>query len=230
MTLLTPGWLPADTPRTVSYLVVPGHSARFTFVAAKARATAARLGTTMPPMPPNIDGSSLQVSVNTAAAAIYGDPSALQGVEGRANSARDAARTAAAAQPKPGAAGKAGEGLPDAGRYPRLVVGQVPAPIVTATGAPVPDLERYVLSLPGVSPELASAIRAIGDPTRTWPIPFPVQRVSSHPVTVHGVSGLAVGDSTGLGSGVVWVKNGVVYGVAGTYKESEILAIANSLR
>jgi hypothetical protein len=234
MTLLTPGWLPADAPKPVSYVVVPGHGARFTFVAAKARETAARQGKTMPPMPANIDGSSLQVSVGSAAAAIYGDPAALQALEGRAGAGRDQARpTIAPAAPKAGAsapqAGAAGTGLPDVGRYPRLVIGQAPAPTVTATGAPVPDLERYVLSLPGVSPELANAIKAIGDPTRTWPIPLPVQRVSSHPVQVHGATGLAIGDSTGLGSGVVWVSNGVVYVVAGTYKEREILTIADSL-
>jgi hypothetical protein len=230
MTLLTPGWLPADVPKAVSYVVVPGHSARFTFVAAKARETAAKQGKTIPPMPANIDGSSLQVTVNTSVAAIYGDASALPAIEGRAGGGRDEARKAPAPTvPKPASGGQSGAGLPDVGRYPRLAIGQSPAPTVTATGAAVPELERYLLSLPGVSPELANAIRAIGDPTRTWPIPLPVQRVSSHPVQVHGVTGLAIGDSTGLGSGVVWVNNGVVYVVAGTYKESEILAVAGSL-
>jgi hypothetical protein len=226
MTLLTPGSLPADAPKTVSYVVVPGHNVKFTFEAAKARETAARQGKTIPPMPANIDGSTVQFSVGTSVAAIYGDPGELRGLDG-ASGPRDQVRKAAAvAEPKPG---QSGAGLPDVGRYPRLVIGQAPAPTVTATGAAVPDLERYVLGLPGVSPELANAIRAIGDPTKSWPIPLPVQRVSSHLVQVRGANGLAIGDSTGLGSGVVWVANGVVHVVAGTYKESEILAIATSL-
>ncbi len=46
---------------------------------------------------------------------------------------------------------------------------------------------------------------------------------------MQGVTGVALGDNTGLGSAVVWVKNGVVYGVAGTLKLSEVLSIANQL-
>jgi hypothetical protein len=49
-------------------------------------------------------------------------------------------------------------------------------------------------------------------------------------VQVQGTSGLAVGDNTGIGSGVIWEKDGVVYGVAGALPESQILAIANSLQ
>jgi hypothetical protein len=52
----------------------------------------------------------------------------------------------------------------------------------------------------------------------------------SESVTVQGVQGLAVGDSTGLGSVVVWVKGGIIYGVGGTLPESQVIAIANSLR
>ena len=49
-------------------------------------------------------------------------------------------------------------------------------------------------------------------------------------MSVHGVSGLFVGDSTGLGSAVLWQQNGLVYVVGGTLTEAEVLAVANSLR
>jgi hypothetical protein len=103
------------------------------------------------------------------------------------------------------------------------------APKLSSTGVSVTEIENYVLRLPGVSPQLASAIRSIGDLTTTLPIPIPVDLASSQPVTVQGAQGLAVGDSTGVGSLVVWEKNGIVYGVGGTLAESEVLNIANSL-
>jgi len=43
------------------------------------------------------------------------------------------------------------------------------------------------------------------------------------------VGGVAVGDNTGLGAGVIWIKGGLVYGVAGTLKQKAILDIANHL-
>lgn len=113
---------------------------------------------------------------------------------------------------------------------PTLVIGQSRAPKVTASnGVTVKQLEDYLLSLPGVSPDLAASIRAIGDPTSTLPIPVPANLAQSQSVTVQGVQGVAVGDSTGLGSGVIWVKDGIIYGVGGTLPESQVIAIANSL-
>jgi hypothetical protein len=53
------------------------------------------------------------------------------------------------------------------------------------------------------------------------------------PADVHigdRVDGVAVGDNTGLGAGVIWIKSGTVYGVAGTLKQDAILAIANGLK
>jgi hypothetical protein len=49
-------------------------------------------------------------------------------------------------------------------------------------------------------------------------------------VSVHGVTGLFIGDSTGLGSAVIWQQNGLVYIVGGTLTEAEVLAVANSLK
>jgi len=46
---------------------------------------------------------------------------------------------------------------------------------------------------------------------------------------VQGVDGIALGDNTGVGAGVIWIKNGVVYGVVGTIKQSDALTVANQL-
>jgi len=61
------------------------------------------------------------------------------------------------------------------------------------------------------------------------PLPIPSGYVNAHTVTVQNVDGTGLGDNTGLGAAVIWIKNGRVYGVAGTVTETELLAIANSL-
>ena len=115
-------------------------------------------------------------------------------------------------------------------QLPSLVIVQASVPRVESTGVSVRQLEDYLLSQPGISPALAAQIRAIGDPSQTLPIPIPANLATSHPVTVQGVQGVAVGDSSGLGSAVIWVKGGVVYAVGGTLTEAEVLQVANSLR
>jgi hypothetical protein len=115
------------------------------------------------------------------------------------------------------------------GGLPALVIGQMKAPRVSSSGASLKDLEDYMLKLPGVSPQLAAEIRSIGDPSSTLPIPVPVTLAHEHPVQVQGVSGAAIGDSTGIGSLLIWEKDGVIYGVGGTLSESQVLDVANSL-
>ncbi len=110
-----------------------------------------------------------------------------------------------------------------------LAIGKMQAPRVQSTGVTLAQLEGYLAAMPGVSPQLAAQIKAIGDPSATLPIPVPVDRASAQQVTVQGVQGIAIGDSTGLGSGVIWIKDGFVYGVAGTFTQDQVLAVANSL-
>jgi hypothetical protein len=112
---------------------------------------------------------------------------------------------------------------------PQLVIGQMVAPHITSTGANLTQLEDYVFSLPGVSPQLATELRSIGDPTSTLPIPIPSSYAHADPITVQGVHGEAIGDDTGIGSLVVWEKGGIVYAVGGTLTLSQVESIANSL-
>jgi hypothetical protein len=206
MHVLQPATLPAVAGAdNVKYGVLSGSSASFTFSADKARAAAEAQGKEPAQVPPNIDGSTLQVATGAAVIAIYGgDPGAVS----------DQAAPA---------------GLPMRG-IPSLIIGQTTVPTVTASGASAGEIERYLLSQPGIPPRLAGAIRALGTPGTTWPIPVPIELATSHSVTVQGVKGLAVGDSTGIGAGVLWQKDGTIYAVAGTLTEGELLSIANSLR
>lgn len=193
MRVLVPAGLPAGVQTVPRYEVMPGRSATFTFSAEKAQAAAAARGEQVPPMPANIDGSSLQVIVGAVVLATYPGPDA---------------------------------DLP----FPGLIIGQATAPLVLSTGLSVEELQQYLLAQPGVSPGLAQAVRGLGDPTTTLPIPIPLDMAAAHPVQVQGVIGLAVADSTGLGTGIIWEKDGLVYGVAGPLPESELLIVANSLR
>lgn len=210
MPVLVPGTLPAGIPTTVTYEVISGQSGSFTFSAAKAQAAAAAKGKTLPPMPANIDGSTIQITTGPAVVAVYADRQAIENAKATAEKTEDP-RVAAA----------------DVGQM--LIIGQTTTPIVKSTGVSAAELENYLLEQPGISPALADAIRAIGDPSSTLPIPIPVNKASSHQVQVQGVTGLAVADSTGLGGGIIWQKDGKVYGVAGTLTESQLIAVANSL-
>ena len=113
---------------------------------------------------------------------------------------------------------------------PTLIVGQAKAPTVSSDRVTVDELRSYLLSQPGISPQLAAAIRAIGDPSSTLPVPVPAELAVSHPVTVQGVQGLFVGDNTGIAGAVIWQKDGMMFEVIGSFTESQALAIANSMR
>jgi len=113
------------------------------------------------------------------------------------------------------------------GQMPTLVIAQTRVPTVDSTGATAAELEDYVLSQPGVPPDIAAQIRAMKDPSTTLPIPIPKGLATTEPVQVNGVQGLLI--KAVLGAGVVWTKNGVIYAVGGQLTPDQVLAIATSL-
>lgn len=184
--------------------------------------------------PSKINGSTLRVEVGPAETAVYGDLSKLIQSAGGA-----AGGTAANGTPEGGSqdAAQAGSGQRGLGRAeqalasagPIVAIAEVKAPVVSSTGASVADIKSALLSQPGLSPSVRAAISDIDNPAGNLPIPVPAGQVNAHSVKVQGVNGTAVGDNTGLGSGVIWIKNGRVYGVAGTVPEDQLLTLANSL-
>jgi len=193
-----PGSLPSTVSKNITYAVVPQAVATFTFSAAKAQQAAAAQGKTLPAMPAGMDGSTLTLTVGPALIEIFGDL--------KQGSASDVSQLA----------------------LPELIVAESKAPVVTSTGVSAAELEDYLLKQPGITPQLATDIKALGDPTHTLPIPVPVGYATSTNVTVQGVQGVALGDNTGAGAAVVWIK-GNVYFVGGSLKQSEIVSIANGL-
>jgi len=113
---------------------------------------------------------------------------------------------------------------------PQLIVVKSASPTAKSTQVSVTDLENFILAQPGISAELKAAIQAIGDPSTTLLIPVPIQYATSTQVTIQGSDGVALGDNTGVGAGVVWVKDGYVYVVVGSIKRDDAVTIANNLK
>jgi hypothetical protein len=111
---------------------------------------------------------------------------------------------------------------------PTLVIAQTRVPTVDSNGATTVQLEDYLLSQPGVPPELAAQVRAIKDPSTTLPIPIPKGLATTESTQVNGTPATLI--KAVLGAGVVWVKNGVIYAVGGQLTPDQVLAIATSLR
>ena len=192
--------LPSGISTNITYAAMPQAQAVFTFSADKAATAAASHGKTLPSMPAGMDGATLTITVGPAVGEIFGTLSQPAG-----SSANDIS-------------------------LPQLVVAKSAAPTATSTQVTVTQLEDFILAQPGISPELKKAVEAIGDPSTTLLIPVPIEYANSTQVTVQGVDGVALGDNTGVGSGVVWVKDGFVYLVAGSLKQSDAINIANNLK
>ena len=194
-------YVPAGVSSTLTYAAMPKAVAVFTFDSSKAAAAAAKTGKSLPALPKGMDGAKLTVTVGPAILKVYGN---LKANANASSSSQDI-------------------------NLPQLAIAESSAPVVTSTQVTTKQLENYILSIPGISKELAAAIKAIGDPSSTLIIPIPIQYATSTSVTVQGVHGVAVGDNTGLGSGVIWIK-GNLFVVAGPLKQSEVLKVADNLR
>ncbi len=194
-------YVPSGVSSTVTYAAMPKAVAVFTFDASKAAATAAKTGKSLPALPKGMDGAKLTVTAGPAILEVYGKLKANTNTN---------------------------SGSQDI-NIPELVIAESSAPLVTSSQVTTKQLENYILSIPGISKELAAAIKAIGDPSTTLIIPIPIQYATSTSVTVQGVHGVAVGDNTGLGSGVIWIK-GNLFAVAGPLKQSEVVKVADNLK
>ncbi|GAC1340048.1 MAG: hypothetical protein NVSMB29_08360 [Candidatus Dormibacteria bacterium] len=112
---------------------------------------------------------------------------------------------------------------------PALVIAEGRVPTVSTDGVSLKQLQDFLLAQPGISPELAAQVRAIGDPASTLPVPVLIGRMSARTVDINGARGLVVGDATGLGAGVVWQRDGLVFAVGGQLADTQVIAIARSL-
>ncbi|HKN48598.1 MAG TPA: hypothetical protein VJ010_00025 [Actinomycetota bacterium] len=216
--LLAAGKLPSGVKGDPAFHVLSAGSASFTFSTAAASASAGKLGKALPALPANLDGSSLTLS---------GGPVVIETVGTQHN-------LGPFSPPSSGGSGTAPDEahhglLGGLGGIPQLVIVQMKAPVLYSDGPTVAQYEDALLSMPGVPPSLASQIRALGDLSSTLPIPIPTSLASAHSADINGSPGLVIGDTTGIASGVVWQSHGLVYGVAGSLTDRQVVAIARSM-
>ena len=119
----------------------------------------------------------------------------------------------------------------------KLYVGQAGQLSVEVAGnATVDELRTYLLTLPGLSRDTAAALQSISNWQTTIPLGIPTDRAGWEAITVGGRlggPGVALNDTTAIGSAVVWQQsNGVQsFGVGGWgLTANDVQAVANSLQ
>jgi hypothetical protein len=199
-----PSMVPGSLPRSIvthpTFHVLDRTTGTLTVDADAVRGEAQRRGQARPEIPATIAVSTVTVDLGPGLASVYGESLPVLDGEGDV--------------PK---------------SLPPLLIAEIRAPSVHTSGAGLAEMQRFLLRQPGVSDKLAAQIRAIGDPTSELPIALPVSPTDAHTVLVAGVNGLAIGDSTGIGSIVVWERDGITHAVAGALTEDEVLSVADSL-
>jgi hypothetical protein len=114
---------------------------------------------------------------------------------------------------------------------PAVMIGQAREVEVRVEGnASLEEVRNFLLGLPNVPPELARQLRSIQDWTSTLPIPVPVDKMTWQETTIGGAPAYILNDNTGLGSGVIWQRDGRILGVAGPMKATDLRKIAESLQ
>ncbi len=198
--LRLPASVPASVGKDVHYQVTQRARTSFTFSQAKAAGWAREHKVALRPLPSGLNGATYTATVRPIALVTYGTLP-----KGRQSH-----------------------------RGPRhdvfLAIVQAPLPTVTSSGATLQALTDWFGSQPGIPPRLLAQIKALGDPAQTLPIPVRFNEQTASKIDVDGAQGLAIGDETGIGSAIVWTKNGRLFAVAGTLPQSTILALANNLK
>ena len=198
--LRLPANVPAAFGSNVHYQVTQRARTTFTFDGAKAAAWARTNKVTLHPLPPGLDGTTFTATLAPIAIVTYGVPPRNERHE------RGVRRTQF------------------------LAVMQAPLPSVTSSGASLQTLATWFAAQPGVPKDLVAQIQALGDPTQTLPIPVRFDKQTATPVDVDGVHGLAIGDQTGIGSAIVWMKDGKLFALGGTLTQTDAVALANALK
>lgn len=113
---------------------------------------------------------------------------------------------------------------------PALVVARAKAPTAATQGASLDVIRNYLLSMPGISPQLAAQLRSVTGDGTTLPIPVPSDLATSSQAEVDGVQATVVETKNQFGVAVIWVNGGDLNVVLGPLSKSEVLAVARGLR
>jgi hypothetical protein len=113
---------------------------------------------------------------------------------------------------------------------PRLIVARAVAPSAASSGIPFATARDYLLSLPGLPPNVAAQLRSFSGDGTTLPLPVATAQMTSSTADVGGRPATVLTSRDGAMSGVVWVRDGVVTAVAGALRADEVLTVARGLR
>ncbi|MBV9797721.1 MAG: hypothetical protein JO039_06725 [Solirubrobacterales bacterium] len=112
---------------------------------------------------------------------------------------------------------------------PTLGVATMPRPKALSTGASMSQIEAFLLSQPGIPPELAEEVRLLGDLRTILPVPVP-PGASVRSVQVGGWPGVLLADKLNAAAGVVWEDGRrMLHVVAGILDSRDVLNVADQL-
>jgi len=117
-----------------------------------------------------------------------------------------------------------------------LLLVQLPSPTIdTPPDLPINQLAQIGLQVLGMSPDKAAQVANQIDWTTTLVIPIPRGQMNSQTVSADGVEATLltqVAPETNMAPtySLVWVKNGIVYGIMGTGDPAKAISLANSLQ
>jgi len=162
-------------------------------------------------LPASIDGATISVDVPTGVTAAYGNC------------------------PVPAASGdaKAPDRNITLGRFNNCVLfAQMPSPSVnTPPDLNVGQLAEIGLQFTGMSAAEAHQFSQSVDWTSTLVIPLPRNAGTYQQVSVDGVTGTLISRSASGGQySMIWVKNGILYGLTGNGSSAQAVALAQSIQ
>jgi hypothetical protein len=112
---------------------------------------------------------------------------------------------------------------------PALVVGRAVAPTAFSSRVPFETARDYLLSLPGLPPNVAAQLRTFTQDGATLPLPVPADEVTTSRAQVNGVRATVLTTRDRTLAAVVWVDDGLLTAVAGSLDADEVLAVARDL-
>jgi hypothetical protein len=112
---------------------------------------------------------------------------------------------------------------------PTLGVAIMPRPRALSSGASLSQIEAFMLSQPGIPPELAEEVRLLGDLRTTLPVPVP-SGASVRQVKVDGSPAVLLADASNAAAGVIWEDGqGFLHAVVGILDSQDVLNVATQL-
>lgn len=112
---------------------------------------------------------------------------------------------------------------------PTLAVATMRRPTAVSKGASLSQVEAFLLSRPGVPPELAEEVRLLGDLRTILPVPVP-SGASVRSVQIAGWPGVLLADSSNAAAAAVWEDGrGMLHVVGGLLDPHDVLNVADQL-